>query len=92
LKRAGADNRVEATVSRSHLWRALTPQMFRFGLLRQALEQCGAGDASITDEAAAVESLGVKPLLVPGRSDNIKITTAEDVQMASRFLANRVAG
>lgn len=92
LKRAGHDNRVEATVSRSQLWRALTPQMFRFGLLRQALEQCVAGDASITDEAAAVESLGLKPLLVPGRSDNIKITTLEDLTLAERFFASRHDG
>ncbi len=91
LKRAGADNRVEATVSRSHLWRALTPQMFRFGVLRQALEHCVAGDASVTDEAAAVERLGLKPLLVPGRGDNVKITTMEDLTLATRFFASRYA-
>ncbi len=88
LKRAGADQRVEATVSRANLWRALTPQMFRYGVLRQALEQSVAGGAAITDEASGVESLGLKPLLVPGRGDNIKITTPEDLMLATRFFFN----
>jgi 2-C-methyl-D-erythritol 4-phosphate cytidylyltransferase len=85
LKRAGADGRVDVTVSRSQLWRALTPQMFRFGLLRQALEQTGG--AQITDESSAVEALGLKPLLVAGRSDNLKITVPEDIAIAERQLA-----
>ena len=86
LKRAGADGRVDVTVSRSQLWRALTPQMFRYGVLRQALEQSGGG-AQVTDESSAVEALGLKPLLVAGRSDNLKITVAEDVAVAERQLA-----
>jgi len=87
LKRAGADGRVDVTVSRSQLWRALTPQMFRYGVLRQALEQSESG-AQITDEASAVEALGLKPLLVAGRSDNLKITVAEDLPTAERQLAD----
>jgi 2-C-methyl-D-erythritol 4-phosphate cytidylyltransferase len=89
LKRAGADQRVEATVPRTRLWRALTPQMFRYGVLWQALEQGVAGGAQITDEAAAVEGLGLKPVLVAGRSDNFKITVPEDLAMAERQLAAR---
>jgi 2-C-methyl-D-erythritol 4-phosphate cytidylyltransferase len=87
LKRAGIDGRVDVTVSRSQLWRALTPQMFRYGVLRQALEQSGGG-ASITDESSAVEALGLKPLLVAGRSDNLKITVPDDIAIAERQLAH----
>jgi 2-C-methyl-D-erythritol 4-phosphate cytidylyltransferase len=86
LKRAGADGRVDVTVSRAQLWRALTPQMFRYGVLRQALEQ--SGGAQITDESSAVEALGLKPLLVAGRSDNLKITVPEDIAIAGRQLAH----
>ena len=87
LKRAGADGRVDVTVSRTQLWRALTPQMFRYGVLRQALEQSGGG-ARMTDESAAVEALGLKPLLVAGRSDNLKITVPDDIASAERQLAH----
>jgi 2-C-methyl-D-erythritol 4-phosphate cytidylyltransferase len=86
LKRAGADGRVDVTVSRAQLWRALTPQMFRYGVLRQALEQ--GGGAQITDESSAVEALGLKPLLVAGRSDNLKITVPDDIAIAERQLAH----
>jgi 2-C-methyl-D-erythritol 4-phosphate cytidylyltransferase len=89
LKRAGPDGRVEFTVPRTHLWRALTPQMFRYGVLWQALEQSVAGSELITDEAAAVEGLGLSPLLVAGRSDNLKITVPEDLVIAERHLAAR---
>ncbi len=88
LKRAGPDGRVDVTISRAQMWRALTPQMFRYGVLWQALEQRIAG-GQITDEAAAVESLGLKPLLVAGRSDNLKITVPEDLAIAERHLAAR---
>ena len=88
LKRAGLDQRVETTVTREQLWRAMTPQMFRYGLLWQALEQGVAEGARLTDEAAAVEELGLKPLLVPGRTDNLKITVPEDLALAERVLAD----
>lgn len=87
LKRAGADGRVDVTVSRAQLWRALTPQMFRFGLLRQALEQRDGG-TQLTDESSAVEALGLRPLLVAGRSDNLKVTVPEDIAIAERQLAH----
>lgn len=85
LKRADADGRVVSTVNRDNLWAAQTPQMFRAGLLRQALSGERAG---ITDEASAVERLGAKVRLVPGEPGNFKITVADDLALArARFLA-----
>ena len=84
LKRE-AGGRVAATVDRSRLWRALTPQMFRFGLLREAL----AAASGVTDEAGAMEQAGHRPVLVPGRGDNIKVTTREDLIQAAAILAAR---
>lgn len=85
LKRANGEPFVQATIPRSGLWRALTPQAFPLGLLRRALAQAGA----CSDEAAAVEALGCKPMLVAGRPDNIKITLAEDLSMAEAILQTR---
>lgn len=87
LKRGDPDNRIEETVDRTGLWHALTPQMFRLGVLRNALEAAIAGREIITDEAAAVERAGLKPRLVEGRSDNVKITHPEDLGLAERILA-----
>jgi len=86
LKRADASDRVHATVSRESLWRALTPQMFRYGVLDRALR--AAQDAGVvpTDEAQAVEALGLQPRLVRGDPDNIKITQPEDIERAERLL------
>jgi 2-C-methyl-D-erythritol 4-phosphate cytidylyltransferase len=84
LKRSGADNRALATVSREGLWAAQTPQMFRFALLRRALEQC----TQVTDEAGAVEALGLRPRLVEGSPRNFKLTLPGDIAMAERYLTN----
>ena len=84
LKRADADRRVEATVPRERLWAAQTPQMFRHGLLREALAQ--ADPALTTDEASAVEALGLRPRLVEGDPANLKVTYARDLLLAERFL------
>jgi 2-C-methyl-D-erythritol 4-phosphate cytidylyltransferase len=78
--------RVQATLSRSHKWLAQTPQMFRLGLLMHALEQA---DASVTDEASAVEALGQQPLLVPGSAQNFKVTYPEDFALAQAVLRSR---
>ena len=86
LKQARAD-RVERTLPRTDKWLAQTPQMFRLGLLRQALQQ--AGD-SATDEASAVEALGHAPLLVPGDMENFKLTWPQDLVLAARLLRTRV--
>ncbi len=86
LKRADASDRVQATVSRASLWRALTPQMFRYGVLDRALRAAQDASAAPTDEAQAVEALGLQPRLIPGDPDNIKITLPEDVERAARLL------
>ena len=74
--------RVEKTIPRERLWRAQTPQMFRFGLLRQALARC----PQATDEAQAIESLGHQPKLVMGDSANLKVTYAPDLKLARMLL------
>jgi 2-C-methyl-D-erythritol 4-phosphate cytidylyltransferase len=87
LKAAGRDGRSERTVSREGLWRALTPQMFRYGVLRRALRLSIERDRAVTDEASAVEALGLRPLLVSGRADNIKITIPGDCGLAAAILS-----
>jgi len=89
LKRAGADSCVAATVSRTGLWRALTPQMFRFGALRAALLAARAAGRHPTDEAEAIEWQGGQPLLVAAGQSNPKITTAGDLPLAAAILAAR---
>ena len=86
VKRADKGNRVAETVSREGLWRALTPQMFRIGDLRKALEQALVRGTEITDEAAAIEAAGGHPKLVAGHADNIKITLPGDLALAELFL------
>ncbi len=90
LKRAeaGADLRVASTEDRTGMWCAQTPQMFRFALLQHALRK--SDGKKITDEAQAVEALGVKPRLVLGSPTNIKVTYAEDLALAEAILARRV--
>jgi 2-C-methyl-D-erythritol 4-phosphate cytidylyltransferase len=82
LKRSGADNRAEATVPRGNLWAAQTPQMFRYTLLRRALEQ----SVQVTDEAGAVEALGLQPRLIEGSQRNFKITLPGDIALAEYYL------
>jgi 2-C-methyl-D-erythritol 4-phosphate cytidylyltransferase len=89
LKRADAGQRVESTVGREKLWRALTPQMFRYGVLSRALSEAAQRRLPVTDEAQAVELLGLRPLLVAGSANNFKITIAEDLERAERILAER---
>ena len=86
LKQSHA-GRVQHTLPRSDKWAAQTPQMFRLGLLRRALEQAAAAD--VTDEASAVEALGLQPLLVQGDPENFKITWPHDLLLAQRLLATR---
>jgi len=91
LKRADDSERVSQTVPREKLWRALTPQMFRYDLLRRAIENARTRGVAVTDEAQAVEALGFQPKLVAGDSDNIKITLPEDLPRAERILKSRSA-
>lgn len=88
LKRGDVENRVQATVSRASLWRALTPQMFRYAVLERALRKAHETRSAPTDEAQAVEALGLQPRLVPGDPDNIKITLPDDVERAARLLTS----
>lgn len=85
LKRSGPDNRAEATVPRENLWSAQTPQMFRYALLRRALEHC----AEVTDEAGAVEALGLHPKLIEGSQRNFKITLPGDIALAEYYLKDQ---
>lgn len=81
LKHATAEQRSQYTVPRAHIWHALTPQMFRLQLLTDALAAALTAGAAVTDEASAIEHLSLQPQLVLGRSDNIKITTPEDLRL-----------
>ena len=85
LKRE-AEGRVGETLPRARLWQAQTPQMFRLGLLADALARAGSG---VTDEAGAVEAMGLAPLLVPGSPENLKVTQAEDFAVAEAILKAR---
>lgn len=89
LKAGDSAQRVVGTPQRDILWRALTPQMFRYELLARGLRT--AAGKTITDESSAIELLGLKPRLVRGRSDNIKITVPEDVPHAEFILRQRIA-
>ncbi|WP_342450168.1 2-C-methyl-D-erythritol 4-phosphate cytidylyltransferase [Thiorhodococcus minor] len=82
MKRANGGERIDATVDRSALWHAYTPQMFRLGLLRHALQDALAASDLVTDDASAIERLGQAPRLIEGHADNIKITRAEDLPLA----------
>ena len=79
-------NIIKETVDREGLWHALTPQMFRFGLLKDALESALNNNEVITDEASAIELAGYQPVLVEGHADNLKITRPEDLALAAFFL------
>lgn len=88
LKRAGGPAeapRIEATAPREGLWQAQTPQMFRLGLLLDALEFAPA----VTDEASAVEALGLKPRLVAADATNLKVTYPRDLKLAEWILQHR---
>ena len=86
MKQATDDRRCAGTVDRSRLWHALTPQMFRLGLLHTALHTAQAADVTVTDEASALEYAGYWPRLVEGHADNLKITRPEDLPLAEFYL------
>ncbi|NJD24336.1 MAG: 2-C-methyl-D-erythritol 4-phosphate cytidylyltransferase [Betaproteobacteria bacterium] len=85
LKRADDVRRVAATEPRDGLWQAQTPQMFRYGLLRGALEQ----HREVTDEAGAIEAAGYRPRLVAGDATNLKVTYPADLALAAMILRGR---
>ena len=83
LKQSDAFNHVAKTIPRAQLWQAQTPQMFRYGLLKQALT---AYNGQSTDEAEAVEALGLQPKLVQGELRNLKVTYPQDLALIEALL------
>jgi 2-C-methyl-D-erythritol 4-phosphate cytidylyltransferase len=81
-----SQEKIQATEDRSQLWLAQTPQMFRAGLLLEALSRAKGAP---TDEASAVEQLGLRPRVVAGSRDNLKVTWPEDVAIAEGILRRR---
>lgn len=77
---------IRKTLDRRRVWRALTPQMFRYRTLRTALEWAASEHREVTDEAGAVELLGFQPKIIEGRPDNIKVTRPEDLPLAAFYL------
>jgi 2-C-methyl-D-erythritol 4-phosphate cytidylyltransferase len=86
LKRSDDSSRVERTEPREHLWQAQTPQMFRYKLLVEALGM--AGGTAMTDDAGAVEALGLHPKLVLSDARNLKVTYPQDLVLAELILRN----
>ena len=89
MKRADSEHRITATVDREGLWHAYTPQMFRVGRLRAALQHAIDNDLLVTDEASAMEHAGYQPRMVQGQRDNIKITVPADLELAAWYLQAR---
>lgn len=84
LKRADSEQRVSATMPRTDLWQAQTPQMFRYATLKKALTDF---NGSPTDEAEAIEALGLRPKLVTGELRNLKVTYPQDLAVLSALLS-----
>jgi len=89
MKQVDGADRITATVAREGLWHAYTPQMFRIGRLRAALQHAIDNDLLVTDEASAMELAGVQPRMVQGQRDNIKITVPADLELAAFYLQAR---
>lgn len=87
IKRDDGNLRVEKTLEREGIWRAQTPQMFRYGMLVAALERM----PEATDESQAIEALGHQPRLVSGDSANLKVTYATDLKLARMLLKEELA-
>ena len=88
--KAERDGRVAATVDRASKWQAQTPQMFRLGTLQMALNTALAtAGAAVTDEASAIEAIGLAPRLVVGALENFKVTYPADFELAARLLRTR---
>jgi 2-C-methyl-D-erythritol 4-phosphate cytidylyltransferase len=95
LKRSDGAGRVSGTQQREGLWQAQTPQMFRYGFLVEALRRC-CGEVAITDEASAIELMGLHPKIVMGETCNLKVTYPQDIELAALILGasieNRTTG
>lgn len=91
LKFSNDRNEIVNTLSRENVWQALTPQMFRYQLLFHALQENIAQGNMVSDEASAIETLGLVPMIIEGRRDNIKITFAEDLLLAEKYVINELS-
>lgn len=91
LKRVETAPQILTTVDRSTLWQAQTPQIAKLGVLKKAIEQAIAAGVNITDEASALEYMGEPVQVVQSRSDNIKITYPDDLELARLILASQSA-
>ncbi|MCH7335134.1 2-C-methyl-D-erythritol 4-phosphate cytidylyltransferase [Acinetobacter sp. NIPH 2699] len=90
LKHVQSNHQIEKTVSREHLWQAQTPQMARLKTLKHAIETALAAQINITDEASALEYINEPVQVVQGRSDNIKITYMDDLELARLVFLSQV--
>ena len=90
MKQSNGRDQVERTISREGLWCAQTPQLFSYEALRDALQ--GSDLATVTDDSSAMEAAGYMPRLVPGRADNLKVTTREDLELATLILQAQCQG
>lgn len=86
IKLVVTDNKIQKTVKRDDLWRAFTPQMFKFSELEKALISAKNAGFIVTDEASAMENIGYQPLIVEGRADNIKVTSPTDLDLANYII------
>lgn len=91
IKQTNAAMQVIRTLDRTCLWRAQTPQCFRFGLLHRAMQQAIEQNQLVTDESSAIELLGDEPFILEGTNENIKITYPEDLLLAENILARQAA-
>ena len=83
IKKVDSHDEIEKTVSREQLWIAQTPQCFRYGLLKRAIENALSKNQTVTDESSAVELLGLKPKIILGNPRNIKVTLPGDLVLAT---------
>jgi len=90
MKRTKDSGEIITTVNRENLWHALTPQLAPLGVLIKAIETSIEDGVNITDEASALEHVGLAPKMVAGRPSNIKITRPEDLALAGMYLSNQV--
>lgn len=79
---------ISCTLDRDNIWRAFTPQMFKFKILYDAIKQALQNNITITDEASAVESMNFHPCVVEGSSRNIKVTCPDDIAIAEMYLTS----
>ncbi len=89
MQRTDSRGQITAAISREHLWHAYTPQMFRLGTLRHALNSALEAKLTVTDEASAMVAAGYTPVVIEGYRDNLKITRSEDLELAAFYLRKR---